>query len=410
VDIVKLADEDEADPNARDIVARDNLDVAGEYALLGDKGKELKEKINNYKNTLIVSYKGNVDKQKMYNDIFSTDDVLSFKTKEKVPWETSMFEMMPVSSVITMLSKYQSDIRSAESELVQYLKSQTDASDFRVNKIEALVIPNSKYVFKGEKYSAQIVLSAVDSTKTPDYYVNGNKLTTNLYEVTAGSRLGINKYTGMISMPGNDGLIRTYKFDSEYIVGEPSATISNVDLNVVYRGIDNKFSISVPGVVPENVKVTVVGGTVVNKGYGSYIINPNRDGEMKINVTGLIGNKEMSMGSSVFRIKPLPKPTAFLVDNSGNQITEGEYTVGELRNMKLIASYEEGEIIEAKFKIVSFTMIAESVGVKRVDGDVLDSQIISKLKSGKTLIINNIVAVGPDKKPKDLNIIFVRTI
>lgn len=407
VDIVKLADEDEADPKARIIKARDNLDVAGEYAILGGKGKELQSKIEAYKNKLIIESAGNVNKQKMYADIFNTDPSISSKTKEKVPWSTSMFEMMPVSAVITMLTKYQSDIRASEAELVQYLKSRTDASDFRVNKIEALVIPNSRFVFRGEKYSARIVLAAIDSTKTPDYYINGSKLAKDLYEVSSG-KLGVNKYTGEIKIPGNDGNINTYKFESDYVVGEPSATISNEDLNVVYRGIDNKFSISVPGVAAGNVNVRVDGGTSVNRGNGKFIINPNRDGEITISVSGKIGNKEMNMGGGKFRVKPLPKPTAFLVDNSGKQISSGSRSVDELRSMKVIASYEEGEIIKANFQVKSFVMIAEGVGIVNVNGSTLDANLLSKLKIGKNLILNNIVAVGPDAKPKVLNVIFIK--
>ena len=116
------------------------------------------------------------------------------------------------------------------------------------------LFPSHDTVFRGEKYSARIVLSAVDSTKRPEYYINGSRLATEMYELTAGGRMGINKYSGEIKLPGNDGTVRSYPFESEYIVSEPSATISNIDLNVVYRGIDNNFSISVPGVANENVR------------------------------------------------------------------------------------------------------------------------------------------------------------
>ena len=288
------------------------------------------------------------------------------------------------------------------------MKGQTDASDFRVNKIEALVVPNSKFVFRGGKYSARIVLSAVDSTKRPDYYINGSKLASEMYELTAGSRMGINKYSGEIKLPGNDGTVRSYPFESEYIVSEPSATISNIDLNVVYRGIDNNFSISVPGVANENVQVSAVGATVQNKGAGRYVINPTRDGEISISVIGKIDNKPMNMGGGTYRVKPLPKPTAFLVDASGNQITSGSMSVEKLKGMKLFAGYEEGEVIKANFQIKSFVMIGEGAGVSNVNGSNLDPNLLSRMRIDKNLIFNNIVAVGPDGKSRVLNVIFVK--
>ena len=142
VELVKIADKKKADPKAREIEARDNLDAAGQYALVGGNAKVLRNKLKSYCDTL-VSYSGNNEiKQKMYLNLFSTNSVKSKESGEMIPWENAMFEMMPVSAVVTLLTKYQSDIRASESEIVQYLKGQTDASDFRVNKIEALVVPN----------------------------------------------------------------------------------------------------------------------------------------------------------------------------------------------------------------------------------------------------------------------------
>jgi gliding motility-associated protein GldM len=201
---------------------------------------------------------------------------------------------MPVSAVVTILTKYQSDVRSAEAEIVQFLKAQTDASDFRVNKITALVVPNTRYVIRGGKYSAQIVLSAVDSTKTPEFFIGSSQIRDGLYEVSCG-KSGAFNYTGEIRLLGNDGIVRKYPFKSDYIVGDPSATISNEDLNVVYRGIDNKFSISVPGVASENVSVRISGGTIQKAGE-KYIVRANQDADISISVYAKIDGKELPMG------------------------------------------------------------------------------------------------------------------
>ncbi|MGB4413532.1 MAG: gliding motility protein GldM [Paludibacter sp.] len=409
VQIVKLADRDDADPKAREIQARDNLDVAGQYAIVGGNGKVLKQKINDYCNTLVMYSDKNPQKQQMYLNIFSTNPVKSKESKEMVPWENAMFEMMPVSAVVTILTKYQSDIRSSESEMIQYLKNQTDASDFRVNKIEALVVPNSKFVFRGEKYSARIVLSAVDSTKVPQYFVNGRPLQNGIYEFVAGGKLGASKYTGEIRIPGKDGNLLSYKFESDYMVGEPSATISNEDLNVVYKGIDNKFSVSVPGVAPENVRISVEGGSSENQGKGKYIIRPSRDGEIRIAVFGKIDKKEMSMGSGIFRVKRLPKPSVFLLDSKGNE-NEGSMTMDQLKGATLIASYGQDALVSAKFSIISFTMIVEGLAPLSVSGTRLDVGFLNRLSKGKNLILSNIKAIGPDKNVQSLGAIVVKLI
>lgn len=409
-DIVKIADKDKADPKSREIISRDNLDAAGQYALVGGNGKILKAKLKSYCDTLVSFSDKNITKQKMYKNLFSTNAMKSKQSGEIVPWENAMFEMMPVSAVVTLLTKYQSDVRASESEIIQYLKGQTDASDFRVNKIEALVVPNSKFVFRGEKYSARIVLSAVDSTKIPEYYVGGRQLGKNgMYEFIAGGKLGPSKYSGEIRIPGKDGNIMAYRFESDYMVGEPSATISNEDLNVVYRGIENKFSVSVPGVAPENVRISVEGGTSENRGKGKYIINPTREGELRVSVFGKIDKKEMSMGSSIFRIKRLPKPSVFLLDSKGNE-NEGAMSMDELRGANLIASYGQDALVQAKFSIVSFTMIVEGLAPLSVTGSKLDINFLNRLTKGRNLILSNIKAVGPDRNVQSLGAIVVKLI
>lgn len=402
VEILKIADKEDADPKARTIKARDNLDAAGIYAINGGHGEVLKTKIDEFANILIKYYEGNPEKQQQIKNNFSTERIAIDKT-----WISSMFELMPVAAVVTMLTKYQNDIRTAEADLIQFLRSQTDASDFRVNKIEALVIPESRFVFTGSKYRARIVLSAIDSTIVPEFLVGGSKIPKGLYETTATS-VGMKNFAGEIRLQGNDGVMRRYPFKSEYMVSQPTATISNSDLNVVYRGIVNNFSVSVPGVAPENIVLSVDGGKSVQRGAGRYEITTMSEGEITISVAARIEKDIKPMGSSKFRIKRLPKPTAFLVDKSGNQRQNATMSPDELREHVLQASYGKDELIKANFQIVSFTMIADGFPVRNIEGSRLDQAFISRLTKGKTLILSNIVARGPDGYNQNLGVMFVR--
>lgn len=402
VDVVKIADKDKADPKARKIEGRDNLDAAGIYAIKDGNAKILKSKIDAFAAKLGKAYEGNPEKQKLYASIFSTDRISYEKT-----WESSLFELMPVAAVVTMLTKYQNDVRAAESEMIQFLKSRTDADDFRVNKISAMVIPESKSVFLGDKYKARIVLSAIDSTAHTEYFVNGANVANGNFEQGAGG-LGLKKYTGFIRLKKSDGNTIDYPFNSEYMVSQPSATISNSDLNVVYRGIVNNFSVSVPSVAPENIVLTVDGGRYVQKAPGKFEITTMSEGELTVSVAAKIDKVVKQMGSSKFRIKRLPKPTAFLMDNSGNQRQGGSMSPDDLRSCTVVASYGPDELVKANFTIVSFTMLADGFAVKNVDGNRLDAGFISRLTKGKTLILSNIVARGPDGYNQNLGVMIVR--
>lgn len=409
--LVRMVDKDDANDSAyvRQIKGKDNLDKGGEYALIGGHGKELKEKLKNYSDFLCKTAANDPTKQALYKKIFATD-----KTKDGKSFEEAMFESMPVSAIVTTLTKYQNDVRSAEAEIVTYLKAQTDASDFRVNKIEALVVPNTRYVIRGGRYSAQIVLSAVDSTAKPEYVVGGSSVKNGFYEVGCGKSGSFN-YTGMIKLVGNDGIVRNYPFKSDYIVGDPSATISNEDLNVVYRGIDNKFSISVPGVASENVSVRVAGGTA-SKAAGKYIIRANQDGEINVSVYAKIDGKDLPMGGGAYRVKYLPDPKSFLQYTDAGGVTrlvqDGTLTKKMLKSstVSVIASYGADELIKANFNVTSFSMVtvfgSVNVNGSRFSGKQLSD--IDKLEGGDILTLKNIKAVGPDGKVRSLGLIQIQ--
>ncbi|MHB9143088.1 MAG: type IX secretion system motor protein PorM/GldM [Paludibacter sp.] len=412
VALVKLTDKDEANDSAyvEQMVAKDNLDKPGEYAILGGNGKILKQKIEEYRDFLVGLSANNPSKQQMYKSIFATG-----KNKEGQPWEVAMFEMMPASSVVTILTKYQSDVRASEAEIVQYLKDQTDVKDFRVNKINALIVPNSHYVIRGGRYSAQIVLSAVDSTKKPDFFVGNTPLKNGFYEVNC-SKAGVFNYNGFISLKGNDGSINKYPFKGDYIVGEPSATVSNEALNVLYRGIDNIFGISVPGVASENVSVRVDGGTAQKISGGRYNIRANQDGNINITVFAKIDGKELPMGGGLYRVKYLPDPKSYLhyTDAGGvpRDIQDGTLSKRLLNSpsVTLIASYGEDELVKANFTVTSFTMLTV-YGSKNANGSHFSREQladINQMEGGDILTLKNIKAVGPDGKYRSLGLIQIQ--
>ena len=411
VQIIKLTDRDKANDSAyvKQINAKDNLDKAAEYGITDGNGKILQKKIESYRDFLVQLSTNNPSKQKMYQSIFSTD-----KTKDGKSWQIAIFEGMPVSAVITILTKYQSDVRTSEAEVVQFLKSQTDALDFRVNKITALVVPNTRYVIRGGRYTAQIVLSAIDSTKVPGYFIGSNSIRNGFYEVNCG-KSGSYTYSGEIRLPGTDGTLRNYPFKSDYIVGDPSATLSNEDLNVVYRGIDNKFSISVPGVAADNVSIRITGGTIQKAGV-KYIIRPTQDGEINITVFAKIDGKELPMGGGAYRVKYIPDPKSYLQYTDAGGISrllqDGVMTKRMLKSnsVSVIASYGQDELIKANFTVTSFTMVT-IMGSIATTGTKFNGKMINdidKLEGGDLVTLKNIKAVGPDGKIRSLGLIQVQ--
>jgi len=408
VELLKRTDKDRADTiYARDITKREDLHVSANYALREGNGTALKEKIEHYRDLMISLADDNFGKNEVFTNIFNTGEINN-KT-----WEIATFENMPVSAVITILSKYQNDIRNTESKMIQYLKERTDEGDARVNRFDAFVVAESNYVMEGQEYRAKILLAAVDTTKAPNVFINGNKLAGNNYVVTP-SRSGEYTYSGYIELPNSLGELQRFNFSSKYNVGKPAAIISNDDLNILYRGFDNNISISAPGIPTDNLRINVNGGTATPKGNGKYVIKPTAN-SVEVSVIGNIGGRQINMGSNTYRVRQLPDPKPYAVyrDNNGNvrSVFDGSvhgptFVAG---NPTVTAGYGEDALVQANFTVRSFAIrigrrTYNSNGA-RFSQEQID--IMNNLPSGTTLVIQRIMAVGPDGVERNLSAVAI---
>ena len=407
-DMVLLADGNKAIKNAKvsDIGKKDDTNIPSQYAINEGHAAILKEAINQYREFLI-SVTG--DTQAFDAELrrtFVTDDGQNAEG-ETISWENMIFHEMPMCASITVLTKLQNDIRHCEGKAVQLLLAATDAGDLRVNKFNAYVIPSANYVVKGTKYTAQVILAAIDSTQTPEYYVNGQKLNSNgVYEVIANT-VGVQKIIGKIGYMDQQGVMQYLPFEREYTVGEPTATISNTDLNIMYRGYDNPFSISVPGVSAHLLQVKCAQASIKQQG-NMWIIRPNAESSdnLEIEVYANIGGTAALMGSQVYRVKNLPRPDAYFEIN-GVPTEDTRIPRSHLINPKnkIVASYGADGLVQAKFEITGFQVKLPTGASISVKGDHFDNKAldaIKKLKQGNMLNLMYIRAKGPDGKEVQL--------
>jgi len=341
-------------------------------------------------------------KVEMYNALFSTGTVTN-EEGATIPWEQSIFEEMPAGAVIAMLTKYQSDIRLAENEDLNFMFKAAGSSDFVINSVQALIIPdNGEYIMQGNHYRARIVSAAVDTTNLPMVYINGHEYPNGVYDLIA-NQIGKHTYSGYMLMPGDT---TRYTFQGQYTVGAPTASVSNIDMNTIYTGYDNKFNISVPGMGGDKIKVSATGATVSQKD-GLYIIKPNEGAKtVKISVHAEVDGKTMLMGSNDYKVKPLPKPSAFLI--SGAETFDGTAKIGlkALKNADthLEASYGPEGVLDLPFTIVSFEIYANGRYLK-AEGNKFSRDMITaigKMRSNDVLNIMTIKYREPSGKVNTL--------
>lgn len=321
-----------------------------------------------------------------------------------------MFENIPVAAAVTILAKIQGDVRNAEGQAVESLMQGIDRGDVRVNQVSAFVIPNSRNVMRGSVYEAQIVMAAVDTTQTPNIYI-GDKLYNpakqGYYSVTAG-REGIQTLQGYLEVNKPDGTIEKLPFESSYFVSEPVATVSNTMMNVMYAGIDNPLSISVPGVAAGQVNATMTNGTLTRTGNG-WVAKPKTvDQDAVITVSANQNGRSMTVSQTAFRVRRLPDPTPYLLckDASGNTV---RYKGGSPISKQALlgaggihAAIDDG-LLNVEFTVKSFRIdIFDSMGNDIPEDSQTSSYserqrtAISRLQRGKKFFITRVKAVGPD--------------
>jgi len=408
LEVVMEADGDDAD--VHNIVRSDNLDAAATVMLppTGKKGKELKIEIEKYKKYM-VSLVSDSLKRKVIIDNFNTTPSRRAR-KANMNWESSMFENMPLGAVVTMFTKFQNDIRYAEGEALHVLTNNIDVGDFRVNQIKAYVIPNSENIVRGGSYKANIILSAEDSTQKPKVFVNGRMLdpSRNGFFESFANSAGVFPVDGYIEMQRGDGSFQRYDFAQKYTVVEPMATVSNTLMNVFYAGIDNKVSISVPGVPGQQISATSSNGTLTKSGL-MWIAKPTVVGkECVITVTAMMDGRSQVVANPSFRVRPLPEPRAFIEYKDANGIVRryksGAFMKSRLLDAPGLIAALDDDLLEVNFNVLSFqTLIYDSMGNTKMEISQgskfsdLQKSLIRGLARGKRLLITNIKAIGPDR-------------
>ncbi len=415
LEIVRKADG--KDGNPEEILNRDDLEAAAVVMLnpRNPLGTRLREKIDGYREYVTALIPDTI-RSKSIAQALGTDATVQRGTLVARSWEESKFDQQPVVAAVTLLAKLQNDILYAEGEAIASLLSQVDAGDLRVNELNAYVMPQSRLVMRGGKYSANIVLAAVDTTQRPEVFIGGKKLPGNsgLYEVNTG-QTGTFTYDGWLEVPHGDGTSTRHNFASSYTVIEPMATVSATMMNVLYAGIENPVSISVPGVPMGDISASMTNGTLTRNG-DAWVAKPATVGQdAVITVTANMDGNNVQMASTTFRVRKLPDPTPFIAFKDANGHTD-HYRGGKpfaksllLQSPGLEAAIDDG-LLDTPFKVLGFeTVFFDSSGnamPEVSDGAAFSArqkQQFQRLSRGKRFYISRIRAVGPDGINRDLS-------
>tara|TARA_S200000501_G_scaffold371001_1_gene413220 strand:- start:2126 stop:3703 length:1578 start_codon:yes stop_codon:yes gene_type:complete len=338
---------------------------------------------------------------------FTGDENNNIKNRDDIdePWLDSNFKGFPLISSLAKLTMMQNDIRQTEHDVLTTLMGKELKMSSKVNSTNytSLLITEKGAYYQGETFDGSVILGRKGGAQNPnsvDIKIDGRKLSGKDYELIPGG-IKLNIAAGS---PG-DHLIegdlvfleegeesRISVSQSFAVISKPNSAVISADkMNVVYRGVDNPITISIPGIADNKVNASAPG---LKRVRGSkFSLSPKSGREVKINVTGTLPDGKKVSSISSFRIKDIPKPSGFFRGKTG------DFTLpkSSLERGSVEARLEDFDF-DLPLKTTEFRFRAPGQPSMVIKGDKLDTRAknaLSRIKNGQTVIISDIKVVIP---------------
>ena len=254
---------------------------------------------------------------------FVYDEMVLNREGKYLPYLNYHFEGFPLIASLSKLTKLQSDIRFVENKILENILKTINEHEggISANTYQTLLESSKSSFYTGDLVDASVVMGKKDANFLPsrvELLLNGRAIEEGRdFDIAAG---GI-KLKKRFSSPGSYKLTGKLFFERNKIeqsvdvaqvisvIDKPNdAVISADQMKVVYRGLPNDLSISIPGIPNNKLSVRATNGNVRRKG-SKFEAIPDGDkvGErMRIFVSGEINGATINAPGQDFRIKPLP--------------------------------------------------------------------------------------------------------
>jgi gliding motility-associated protein GldM len=371
----------------------DDLNASSRLMDNEKKGKELDDKLKAYRAAMLA-----IDPE-LDAEFKNTLPVEVDNTKDAT---TPSFRMMPTVAAVTLLSKYQNNVKNAENQIVAACHSKIGQVKFIYDKFAAVVGQSSNYVMPGEKVKITAGVGAFSTQAQPQITIGGSGAAVNAdgvaeREFTADG--GGNKSVPVtVTYTKPDGTKESKSYTIEYTVGTPGGAAVMLDkMNVFYIGVDNPVTIGSP-TGWDKTNVSMSGGTISGTG-SKRTVRVTSPGTASITVTA-----DGKPSTFSFRVKRIPDPVIKVGPSGG-----GRMQAVVFRSQQFVRADLEAFDFEAKFTVTGATVYFNIPGVRNVQQATLSSgnlsqaaAIMSQLVPGSNVVFDNIKVVGPDGQPRTI--------
>jgi gliding motility-associated protein GldM len=405
-EIMKAA---EFDPvkNGDSSFKQDNLDIATRIMVEEKKGKDLHDRLAKYKKDLLA-----IDPliAKEFDNSLQIDlNVPPTQDKGNKTWEQAYFHMVPTVAAVTMLIKFQNDVKTSENRVVAFCHEQVGKVTVRYDSFGAIVGQSTNYLMPGQEIEITAGVGAFSKAALPQISIAGQGAP---LDQDGAARLklaggGIGKHTIPVHIVYKDQEGKEQVIDKtiEYTVGQANASIALDKMNVLYIGVENPVTIAASGGGDDKVQVGISGGggSISRVGAGKYVVRVNSvtdDAKITVSVDGKVA------GVSQFRVRTIPDPVATI----GGYASGDNINAGAFKAQAGVGAYIKDFPFDLKYGVTSF-----SITIDNDEGDVetadctgntwngkAQSMISRLVKPGRLVTVDGIRATGPDGRSRKL--------
>ncbi|MDZ4793554.1 MAG: gliding motility protein GldM [Bacteroidota bacterium] len=378
----------------------DNLDIVTKLMVKDGEGKKLFAALQKYKTDILgIDSSIKTEFEKSLNIDLTNPPGRDGKTKD---WEVAYFSMVPTVAGLTILSKFQNDIKTAENKVVTFCHTKVGEVKVIFDTYSAIVGQNSNYLMPGQDLEIKAGVGAFSKAAQPTISIGGSSVVIGeegyaLYKTQAG---GVGAHTVPVRISffnQTTGKDEVREVNVEYTVGSANASIALDKMNVLYIGVDNPVTIAASGGGDDKINATITGGSLTRTGGGKYVARVNSVSDncmISVSVDGKL------VGQSQFRVRTVPQAQAYV----GGQPSGANVAAGAFKAQGGVGAGIKDFPFELSYDVVSFTLTCDTD-----DGDIVSvpsnsaafagavrNAINTHVSAGKMVTIDNIRVKGPD--------------
>jgi gliding motility-associated protein GldM len=381
----------------------DNLDIATRIMVEKGGGKDLYNKLRDYKDAVLKM--DAAIQEKFANSLSINLAKPRTQNKGNKTWEDAYFRMVPTVAALTILSKFQNDVKTTENKVISFCHEKVGAVEVLQDAFAAIAIANTTNALPGQEIEITAGVGGFSTKISPKISIGGQQMSIGEdgaahYKFRA-DRLGSNSIPVVIRYTDQNNKEQVITKNVEYVVGQSSAAVQLDNMNVLFIGVDNPVTISGSGSV-DQIKASIRGGGGVLTGGGAkrFVRVSQETDDCVISVTTPDGK----VTNVPFRVRSIPDPSPMI-----GTFKSGQIPAAQFRGQQGVRAIVENFYYKTQFNVVSFRMTGDGNGFE----DIMEvnntgaawneaQTIVNKARAGSFITIEDIYAVGPDGRRRKL--------